>query len=168
LKDQPLALAEVLKRKKSRKKDPVTGKTQGFSSFNARFETVDQLPSFRNPWFEGRRCVIPIDAFKERPNLEDAPPEKRNVEVTVSLSEPAYLGALWDEWRGKSGESLRSFALITIDSSKSDFFRAIWHERMPVLLTENEAMQWLDPDTPLERIKTLCAPYPDDQFAIAS
>lgn len=166
LKGEQVTLQEALKRKRSRKKNPATGKTLGFSSFNARFETVARLPSFRNAWNEGRRCVIPIDAFKERPNMDEAPEAMRNVEVTVKIKGIAYLGALWDEWRNRSGDTVRSFALITIDSSASALFRSIWHERMPVLLTEEEARQWIDSDTPLERIRELCDPYLEDELEI--
>lgn len=166
LQQESLPLSDVLKKKKSRRIDPITGKSIGFSSFNARFETIEKLPSFKNPWLEGRRCAIPVSAFLERPNREDAPPEMRNREVMVQLREVAYLGAIWDTWRGPNGESLRSFALVTIDSSSSAFFQSIWHERMPVLLTPHEATQWLDPDTPLERIRALCDPYPDECFSL--
>ncbi len=163
-KGEGLSLAEVQKRKRSRKKDPVTGKSMGFSSFNARFESIDKLPSFRNSWFEAKRCVIPVDAFKERPNMDEAPKEFQNIEITVGLSDVAYLGAIWDEWNGTMGESLKSFAIVTIDSRSSPFFRSIWHERMPVLLTEEEAHQWLTATTSLDEIKKLCDPYPNERF----
>jgi putative SOS response-associated peptidase YedK len=168
LKNETIPLSEVQKRKKSRKKDKVTGKSVGFNSFNARFETIERLPSFRNSWFESKRCAIPIDAFKERPNKENAPKEFQNIEITVGLSEVMYLGAIWDEWNGKMGETLRSFALITIDSAGSPFFESIWHERMPVLLTEAEAHIWLDSSTKLNEIKLLCDQLPNDKFEILS
>jgi SOS response associated peptidase (SRAP) len=37
----------------------------GFSSINARAETVDKSPAFRDAWKKGQRCLVVTDGFYE-------------------------------------------------------------------------------------------------------
>jgi putative SOS response-associated peptidase YedK len=37
----------------------------GFSSINARAETVDKTPAFRDAWKKGQRCLVVTDGFYE-------------------------------------------------------------------------------------------------------
>jgi putative SOS response-associated peptidase YedK len=41
----------------------------GRRTYNARSETVDKLPSYRESWAQGRRCIIPAESVYE-PNYE--------------------------------------------------------------------------------------------------
>ncbi len=66
--EKDLSLEEIIKKKNSRAKNPATMKPWGFSSFNARAETISKLFSFKDSWREGKRCLMPVEAFKERPN----------------------------------------------------------------------------------------------------
>jgi putative SOS response-associated peptidase YedK len=150
LQREGLPLAETLKRKQSRAKGQ-----RGFDSYNARSESVRELPSFRAPWAEGKRCVVQVDMFRERPNMDEAPKEFRGKEYNVHLDAPRFAAGLWDRWE-RGEEALESFAILTVDSAGNDVLRGIWHERCPVLLTEAEALEWVDPKTPLDRAAALC------------
>jgi putative SOS response-associated peptidase YedK len=37
----------------------------GFASINARAETVDTTPAFRDAWRKGQRCLVVTDGFYE-------------------------------------------------------------------------------------------------------
>jgi putative SOS response-associated peptidase YedK len=41
----------------------------GRRTYNARSETVDRLPSFKDAWAGGQRCIVPAEAIYE-PNWE--------------------------------------------------------------------------------------------------
>jgi putative SOS response-associated peptidase YedK len=141
-----MKLAEVLKKKDSRKENPDTGKPWGFEAYNARVETLRTRFSFKASWKEGKRCILPASAFKERPNMDDAPLKSKGREYEITLDQPYFLGAIWDKWE-RQGEELYSCSVITMDSAGLKKITDIWHERHPFLLTQAQADVWLDPAT---------------------
>jgi putative SOS response-associated peptidase YedK len=158
LKNGNLTLAEVIKKKNSRAKNPDTGKAWGFSSFNARVETVGGLWSFRRAWNNGLRCVVPVASFKERPNMEGAPKEFQGNEYELLLDRTYYLGGIYDLWESKAGEKLESCTVITTSSRGHSLLESIWHERIPVILTEAQVEQWLDPEVGPAQAMQMCLP----------
>jgi putative SOS response-associated peptidase YedK len=142
-----VSIAEAIQKKNSRAVNPATGKSWGFSSYNARIETVETLWAFKEAWREGARGVIPIRAFRERPNMEGAPEESKGREYEISLDGTYFLAALYDTWTAKSGESLESCTVITGPSDDIPALQGIWHERVPILLSEEARDAWLDPAT---------------------
>lgn len=159
LRKENLPKAEMLKRKNSRAKG-----SQGFSSYNARSETVAELFSFRDPWREGKRMATPASAFRERPNMDGAPPEFRGKEYEVHLDGPLYLAGIWDKWENLQGESLESCTIITVDSLGNNVLRGIWHERCPLVLDEGQLQEWLDPKTTPERARGMFRLFPADRM----
>jgi putative SOS response-associated peptidase YedK len=148
-------LTETLRKKDSRKENPDTGKPWGFEAYNARMETLRTRFSFKTSWKEGKRCVIPATAFKERPNMEGAPLKLKGREYEINLDQPYFLGGIWDRWE-RGGEELYSCAVITMDSAGLKKITDIWHERHPFLMTQEQADAWLDPaTTPTEAYKMI-------------
>ncbi len=154
--NEKLTLAETIKKKNSRAKNPQTGKSWGFSSFNARVETVTTLWSFRKPWNDRHRCALPVAAFKERPNMEEAPKEFQGKEYEIALNGVFYLGGIYDTWVSATGESLDSCTVITLSSEGNSKLRSIWHERIPLILEEANVEEWLDPKVSPARALQMC------------
>ena len=161
LRKEGLPLAEAIRRKNSRAKG-----AGGFDSYNARVETVANLFSFRQPWQEGLRMATPVTGFKERPNMESAPKEFTGKEYEVLLDGACWLAGLYDRWDDGKGGSLESCAVLTMDSAGNDKIRGIWHERTPVILTEAQLAEWLDPGTTPERALAMCRLFPPDRMEI--
>ena len=166
LQSEKLTVAEVIKRKNSRAKNPATGKSWGFSSYNARIESVRTLPSFRRPWENSQRCIISVDAFRERPNMDDAPKEFKGREYEINLPQTMFFGGLWDSWQGKDGEILNSCTVITTSSEGIEPLRKIWHERVPILFNDHDAEIWMDPKTTPERAFKICQPILGDELEV--
>lgn len=81
-------------------------------NFNARGETVDSLPSFRTP-FRSRRCLVPVDAFTEFPQIDGRKVRHR---VERADGEPMLFAGLWDRWSAKDGgEEVLSFTIVTTE-----------------------------------------------------
>jgi putative SOS response-associated peptidase YedK len=150
-----LNLSEMIKKKNSRAKNPETGKSWGFDSYNARIESMTTLWSFKQPWKEGLRCVLPAKAFKERPNMDGAPHGFTGKEYEIRLNGTFYLAGLFDTWERKE-EKIESCTIITMSSEGNEKIRGIWHERIPIILSEQEALQWLDPKTTPDQALKLC------------
>lgn len=158
-------LDTVVKKKNSRAKNPDTQNAWGFDSFNARKETLSSRPAFRRPWKEGLRCVMPVEAFQERANMDGAPAEFKNRTWEIKLDRPAFLGGIWDRWE-RNGEEIESCTVITMDSLGHEKLRSIWHERHPLLLTEDQVGEWLDASTTVERARQMVMQFDPARMAI--
>lgn len=124
---------------------------------NARAETVDELPSFKEP-FERRRCLIPVTGFYEW-RLDAG--EKKKTPYRVMTEEPVfYLAGVWDYW---AAQNLASFAIITTEPNK---LISTLHNRMPVILPKEAHREWLDPaNNDVEMLKAMLQPYPAERMA---
>lgn len=127
----------------------------GYSTINARAETVDSKPTFRAP-FKRHRCLIPADGFYEWQ-------EQGGIKIPHHIGRndgaPFALAGLWDVWHGPQGDVLSCSIIVT---AANQFMRRL-HERMPVILDPLDYERWLDP-TNLDTagLKRLLAPAPED------
>ncbi|MCB4756560.1 MAG: SOS response-associated peptidase [Elusimicrobia bacterium] len=105
---------------------------------NARAETVNQRPAFRDP-FHNKRCLVVCDGFYEwwREGKNRVP-----YRAVMKDREPYALAGLWDQWKSPQGRDVRSFSIITTESN--DVIRPI-HNRMPVILRREDEPLWLAP-----------------------
>jgi len=73
---------------------------------------------------------------------------------------PLLLAGLWDIWRDPEGEELYTFTIITTEANS--LIRPI-HNRMPVIMDDLAATQWLDPvfTTP-KTLEILLQPFPSE------
>ncbi len=80
---------------------------------NARAETVDSRPTYRQAWRSAQRCLIPA-AWYQEPNWETG----KNIWWRLRRvdGEPWALAGLWSEWTDpESGEIVPSYTMITIN-----------------------------------------------------
>jgi putative SOS response-associated peptidase YedK len=117
--------------KKSRKDVPAT--------FNARAETVAEKPMFRGA-FKYRRCIIPASGFFEWTGGKDA---RQPHLFTAAYGKPvlAFAG-LWDRWIDP--DNFDEVISATIIVSGASAWMTPYHDRMPVLLEEQNFDAWLD------------------------
>ncbi len=129
----------------------------GAKRINARAETVATKPMFRDA-FEKRRCLLPADGFYEWIKEEDG--SRQPVYIFRSNHAPLALAGIWERWRDGAGTVLTTCSVITTDAN--ELLRPI-HDRMPVLLGEDEWSTWLDrsvDDT--ELLSSFLRPAPED------
>ena len=126
-------------------------KGSGHRLFNARAETVDRLPSFRNA-FAGRRCLIPANGFYEW--RKDASGGKTPVWFRREDDAPVAFAGIWAQERAAVGE-VETCAIITCEANE---LVAPVHHRMPVTVPRTAYREWLNPDTKSERLPDLLLP----------
>ena len=114
----------------------------GNRCFNARAETVDRLPAFRRA-FEKRRCIVPASAFYEWQKAPDGRGRKRKLRIALPEGELLGIAGLWEYWRAAGGEPVISFTILTTDPNAE--LKPI-HDRMPLVLREEDFEHWLHPD----------------------
>jgi putative SOS response-associated peptidase YedK len=118
---------------------------QGRKTYNARTETVARLPSFRDAWRLGQRCIVPAEAIYE-PNWESGASERwmisRPGEVAMGIA------GIYTRWHDKQhGRELFSFAMLTVNADghpvMQRFHRPGDEKRMVVILPEADYGAWL-------------------------
>lgn len=108
-------------------------------TFNARSETIDVTPAFRDA-FRRRRCIVPVDSFYEwrRENGVRQP-----YRILRADGLPLVLAGLWAGWRDpETGGVRRTFTIVTTRANERI---ASLHDRMPVILPRSAWTTWLNP-----------------------
>lgn len=131
-----------------------SAKTFGALLINARAETLEKVPAFRDAYRE-RRCLIPADGFYE---WADTPEGKRPVWISQPGEELFAFAGIWAAARDRDGEELHSCAIVTCDASEA--IRPI-HDRMPVVLPHEAEAAWLEPDADPTDLGRLLRPAED-------
>jgi putative SOS response-associated peptidase YedK len=119
---------------------------------NARAETLDDKPSFSEP-FRLRRCLIPADGFFE---WERVGRSKRPFYFQLNDESQFAFAGIWDRWR-KGELSITSCAIIT--TAANELVGAL-HDRMPAILQPESYDVWLDPKTDPDGLKELLSSFP--------
>jgi putative SOS response-associated peptidase YedK len=123
------------------------------ATFNARAETVETKPFFRDA-FRRTRCLIPMSGYYEWQNTASG---KQPWYFTAADGSPLLTAAgLWDEWKNReNGERVKSCTMIVTEPN--DFAVDI-HDRMPVFLSKDQFAPWLSGEAGAEVLR----PAPND------
>jgi putative SOS response-associated peptidase YedK len=124
---------------------------------NARSETIATKPAFRTA-YRKRRCLVLADGFYEWRKI---PGGKEPTHIRMHEGKPFAFGGLWESWRTPDGLALETFCLITLPPN--DLCARI-HNRMPLIVPEPNAAEWLDGKSSGESISELLKPYPSAEM----
>lgn len=130
----------------------------GFSTINARIETVATKPAFRAAFKAPRRCLIPMAGYYEWRDFADG---KQPFYISRVDGEQLYAAGLWEpRHRLQGDDEAGSCTVITHDAV--DVACEV-HDRMPVFLDPALAQEWMtaDPDAAMQLL--LSAPVPPMQ-----
>lgn len=114
----------------------------GYSTINARAETVREKPTFRGS-FKTRRCIVPASGYYEWTGPKG---DKTPHHFTRADGQPLALAGLWDRWQSPDkSQTKESFTIVVTAANK---FANQFHDRMPVILEPNSFDQWMrgEPD----------------------
>ena len=106
-----------------------------FELINARSESLMEKASFRGG-LQRRRCLIPATGFYEWRKADRQP-----FFIQAVSGDPLLMAGLCDAWNGPDGSYLPSLAIITMDANAH---MQSLHQRMPVMLDSEQALDWLD------------------------
>jgi putative SOS response-associated peptidase YedK len=137
-------------------KDPAIGNRM----INARAETIDTKPAFRNA-LRRRRCLIPASGFYEwRKSASGA--GKTPMYIRMKGARPFAFAGLWEIWQDNTGSEIRSCTIIT--GSPNTLIGPI-HDRMAVILREADYHKWLNPaELPPADVMPMLQPYPAEEM----
>jgi len=129
----------------------------GYSTFNARADSVATKPAFRGAWKAGRRCLIVTDGFYEWRKSDKQP-----FCIGLGNKEPMMMAGLWETWRPKEGEPIKSCTIITTEPNS---LIAPLHDRMPVILGLEDWAAWLG-EEPIADPASLLKPFPSERLTM--
>jgi putative SOS response-associated peptidase YedK len=128
------------------------GKVSG-RLINARSEGIEAKPSFRLP-VRQRRCLVLADSFYEWVRKDG---QKLPYRIFYPPTEVMTFAGIWEHWN-KEGQSIHTFSIITTEPNEE---MTSIHNRMPVVLPDDESCKaWLL-STELNDALSLLKPLPD-------
>jgi putative SOS response-associated peptidase YedK len=129
-------------------------------TINARSETAATKPAFRDP-LKFRRCLIPSDGFYEWKRTGAA---KQPFCFEENEGKLFAFAGLWDGWKNAGGEWIKTCSILT---TTPNAVTSAVHDRMPVILREDDYDLWLDPGlNDVQVVSELLKPY--DAYAMRS
>lgn len=118
----------------------------GRKTYNARSETVHSLPSFRDAWRRGQRCIVPAEAIFE-PKYDAAGKKSERWRIQQPGEVPMGIAGIYTKWRTPEGRDLFSFAMLTVNADghpvMSQFHKPDDEKRMVVILEPGDYDEWL-------------------------
>jgi putative SOS response-associated peptidase YedK len=128
---------------------------------NARAETIDEQPAFRDS-FRERRCLIPADGFYEWREDEDG---KHPMWISRPDGDLWAFAGVWASLKARDGEGEPVVSCAIVTCEPNELVRPI-HDRMPVILAPEAEEAWLDPTMEPGELGELLVPYPDDELTV--
>lgn len=110
----------------------------GYKMINARSETVHEKSSFRNA-LKNKRCLIVADSFYEWKRTDE---RKVPMRIKMKNDELFAMAGLWECWETPNGKLVHTCTILTTESN--DLMSTI-HDRMPVILKQQDEYNWLNP-----------------------
>lgn len=116
---------------------PSWAKDAKIAQINARGDTVATKPMFRAA-YKKRRCLVLADGYYE---WERSGKTKLPWLYEVDSGKPFAFAGLWEWWDGPDGKApIESCTILTTDAND---LAAQVHNRMPVILDEEDYADWL-------------------------
>ncbi|WJH37092.1 SOS response-associated peptidase [Paenibacillus sp. CC-CFT747] len=129
-----------------------------YSMINARAETIQKKPAYRN-LLDRRRVIIPSSGYFEWKKIGS---EKQPYLFQLKSGTPFGLAGLYDTWRSPEDETVWSCTIIATEPN--EVAKKV-HDRMPVILDESGMDTWLDPAMMDKDVLTsLLMPFPADKM----
>lgn len=122
----------------------------GFRNINARSETINEKPSFKNA-FRKRRCLIPANGFYEWGKDMGKTPFR----IFLKDENLFAIAGIWETWKDAENRAIDSFSIITTSANS---LVADIHHRMPVILKPEDEQSWLT-ENDGSALKELLVPY---------
>ena len=113
--------------------------TIGHKMINARAETLNEKPSFRNA-FKKKRCLVIADSFYEWKRNEDK--TKTPMRIKLKSNDLFAMAGIWEGWKSPDGQTIHTCSVIT--TKPNELMKDI-HDRMPVILKPMDEKIWLNP-----------------------
>ena len=115
---------------------PSWSKKSTMEPINARIETVESKPMFRDA-FQTRRCIVPANGWYEWKTT----PRGKVPFYHQSFDESVLsIAGIYEHWLSENGP-MHTFSILTTEATED--VKHI-HNRMPVLISKEDSVCWLE------------------------
>lgn len=128
-----------------------------YTVINTRAETIENKPYFKQS-FMNQRCLIPATGFYE---WREDPTEKTPFYFHLKNSTYFSFAGIYSVWKDVSGKEFYTCSIIT---TKPNELMIPIHDRMPVILSQEEEELWIDKQTDLNTLKSLLDQFPSNKM----
>ena len=126
-----------------------------FKTFNARFETLNEKPSYRHP-ADNKRCTVVVDGYFEWKDIDG---KKYPFYLHMPDKAPFLLAGIWDSWVDKVNNDV--FGTFSVVTTRAEGIAEEIHntkKRMPFILDKENVSMWMDKDKKFKDIKEKISP----------
>jgi putative SOS response-associated peptidase YedK len=141
-------------------KDPGIGNRM----INARVETVDEKPAYRQA-FAKRRCLLPADGYYEWYTTQQlgksGKPLKQPFFIRPEDGSSLAMAGLYEIWRDKDqadDDPARFLWTCTVITTRAEDELGHIHDRMPMLVERERWADWLVPEAEAASVRDLLVP----------
>lgn len=132
----------------------------GYAMINARAESILEKPMWKG-LVKKKRCLVPATGFYE---WQKDGKEKQPFFIHLKDRELFAMAGVYDAWTDKdTGEVFGSFSIIT--TAPNEKMKKV-HDRMPVILNQDEESVWLDESLEEHDIMPMLDPYSVKNFEL--
>ena len=133
----------------------------GYSTINAKSETVTSSPAFREA-MKRRRCLVPAEWFYEWQKIDAK--TKQPYAIGLRAGSLFAFAGLWEVWKDKTNDQvLETYTVLTTEPN--ELMEPI-HNRMPVILAPKDYQRWLEPGEETHLPVDLLKPYPAEEMKV--
>lgn len=119
-------------------------------TLNARAESLSEKPSYRD--VIQNRCLVLIDGYYEWQWLDPKGKQKKKYLLSMPDEQAFAMAGLWSQWTDPcSGDTLKTFTIVTTEANKLMTRIHNSKKRMPLLLAPDEETRWLN-DCPVNTV----------------
>ncbi|GGC96686.1 DUF159 family protein [Flavobacterium lutivivi] len=112
-------------------------------TLNARVETVDEKPSFRNS--VNKRCLVIANGFYEWQWLDSKGKNKNKFEIGIGNDDLFSFAGLYSEWIDTTtGEIKNTYTIVTTEANPLMTEIHNIKKRMPIILKQEDEVKWLE------------------------
>ena len=134
----------------------------GYSTINARAETVAEKPAFRSA-FQHRRCLIPADGFFEWQEIANSK-IKQPWYISLKSQEPMALAGLWEHWQGRDGSEIESCTIIV--TAGNELMQPIHDRMLSSYRRKSGILGWIPPKQTSKACKPCLTNTPPKKWSL--
>lgn len=133
----------------------------GYKMINARLDSIEEKVSFKKA-FHAQHCIILANSFFEWKQEANGKNGKTPYLIKLTDQTVFAMAGIWNRWVNyATGEEIASFAILTTEAN--ELMEGI-HERMPVILSPENATRWINPALLTDEYKAALLPYESDKM----
>lgn len=131
-----------------------------YNMLNAKSEEVNSSRLYEESFYN-HRCLVLCSGFFEWRKVKK---EKVPYYITLKDDEMFVFAGIWNETTDGKGQKTRTFSVLTIEANELMATVHNTKKRMPLILSPDDALKWLQKGLDKETLNSLLKPIPSEKL----